>query len=275
MRKDGILLKNIDPMRKLMPYLFKSRNGNIVYSPEEIEFDFSKDYLRNLNKSNPSLKIGTFELIITALIRTFAMYPYLNRFVANKKIYARNNFSLCFVVLKLIDGKYVESTAKVFFNKTESIFEVSKKINDAIELSRSNVVKDDDKLMSFFANLPSPILTFSAWAINNLIHIGVVPKKITDAIPLFSSVYISNLGSIGHNTLHHHLFEWGTTSIFLTMGKITKRNDKSFLNVVFSVDERIADGIYLVKALRYFSKLLKHPEALELPLYEIVEDDGI
>ena len=128
MRKDGILLKNIDPMRKLMPYLFKSRNGNIVYSPEEIEFDFSKDYLRNLNKSNPGLKIGTFELIITALIRTFAMYPYLNRFVANKKIYARNNFSLCFVVLKLIDGKYVESTAKVFFNKTESILKFLKKL---------------------------------------------------------------------------------------------------------------------------------------------------
>ena len=64
MRKDGILLKNIDPMRKLMPYLFKSRNGNIVYSPEEIEFDFSKDYLRNLNKSNPGLKIGTFELAL-------------------------------------------------------------------------------------------------------------------------------------------------------------------------------------------------------------------
>lgn len=275
MRKDGILLKNIDPMRKLMPYLLKSRNDNIVYSAEEIEFDFQKDYLRKLNKSNPDLKIGTFELIITALIRTFAMYPYLNRFVSNKKIYARNNFSLCFVVLKLVNGKYVESTAKVFFNKTETVFEVSKKINEAIALSKSDIVKEDDKLMSFFANLPSPILTFSAWAINNLVNVGMVPKKIINTIPLFSSVYISNLGSIGHNALHHHLFEWGTTSIFITMGKITKKNDKSFLNVVFSVDERIADGIYLVKALRYFSKLLKHPETLELSLAEIVEDDGI
>lgn len=275
MRKDGILLKNIDPMRKLMPYLFKSRNGNIVYSAEEIEFDIPREYLRNLNKSNSNLKIGTFELLVTAIVRTFAMYPYLNRFVANKKIYARNDFSLCFVVLKLVNGKFVESNVKIYFDMTENIFDVSKKINDAINLSKSDIIKDDDRLMKFFANLPSPILTFSAWAVNKLTNMGLASKSIIDAIPLFSSIYISNLGSIGHNALHHHLYEWGTTSMFLTIGKITKRNDKSFLNVVFSIDERIADGIYLVKALRYFSKLLKHPEKLELPFYELVEDDGI
>lgn len=275
MRKDGILLKNIDPMRKIMPYLFKTRNGNIVYSSEEVEFTLQRAYVKNLNKLYPNHRIGTFELVVTALIRTLATYPYLNRFIANKKIYARTDCSFCFVVLKMIDGKYVESTAKVFFDKTENIFEVSKKINDAIDISRSNLEKDDDKIMKFFASLPSPLLTLSANTAAALSNSGLLPKKFIDAIPLFSSVYISNLGSIGHNALHHHLYDWGTTSIFLTMGKITKRENNSYLNFVFSVDERIADGIYLVKALRYFSSLLKHPEVLETSLNSTVEDDCI
>ncbi len=273
--KDGKLLKNIDPMRKLMPYLLKTRNGSIVYSPEEVEFDNAKQYIRDFNRNNKDLKIGAFEVVIAAAIRTFVEYPYLNRFVAGKKLYARNFLSISFVVLKMVNGSYQESNAKVYFNKTDTIFDVSRKVNDAIKICRSNVDKDDDKLMDFVSKLPSPILNFTSYMFNKLSIMGMLPKKYIDIIPLFSSIYISNLGSVGHNALNHHLYEWGTTSLFITMGKITKKEGKSYLNLSCSIDERIGDGVYLVKALRHFSNLIKHPEKLEAPPSKIVEDDGI
>lgn len=274
-RNDGTLLKNIDPMRKLMPYLFKTRNESVVYAPEEIQFDMAKEYIREITKNNPTLKIGTFEVVLSAIIRTIVRYPYLNRFVSGKKLYARNSLSISFVVLKLVDGQYKESTAKVYFNKEDTIFDITKKVNESIALCHSNISKDDDKLMNFVTKLPSPLLTFVAYVLNKFSNWGILPKTLLDIIPLYSSVFISNLGSIGHDAIHHHLYDWGTTSVFITMGKITKRDYKQFLKVVFSIDERIADGIYLVKALRYFSYLIKNPKELETPPERIIEDDGI
>lgn len=273
--RDGKLLRNIDPMRKLMPYLLTTRNGSIVYSPEEIEFDKAKEYIKLKHQSDPELKIGAFEIVIAAAIRTISEYPYLNRFVLGKKLYARNSISISFVVLKIINGNYEESTAKVYFEKTDTIFQVARKINSAIELCRSNTIKEDDKLISFVSKLPAPLITFIARLFYKLSIIGLLPQKLIDTIPLFSSIYISNLGSIGHDSLFHHLFEWGTTSVFITMGKKTKQDGKNILKLSCSIDERVADGVYLVKALRHFSNLIKHPEKLEIPPTKIKEDDGI
>ena len=38
--------------------------------------------------------------------------------------------------------------------------------------------------------------------------------------PLFTSIFIANLGSIGYPAGFHHLWEYGTASIFGVMGKI-------------------------------------------------------
>jgi hypothetical protein len=283
-RKDGTLLHNIDPMRKLLPYLFRSRNGSIVYSPEIVEFDNARDYIKEKNKQIPGLKLGTFEVVIAALLRTMTLYPYLNRFVAGKKLFARNSVYFSFVVLKMINGNYEETNAKIEFEKTDTIYDVAKKVNSHIELCQSGELKDDDKLLEFVSKLPSPLITFVTFVLSRLNNWGLLPPSYIKTDPLYSSAYISNLGSIGHDSLHHHLYEWGTTSVFITMGKLNKENEiqkdgtscsKTQLNLVCSIDERIADGIYLVKALKTFKDLIKHPEKLENPPDTILEDDGI
>ncbi|NLZ48045.1 MAG: hypothetical protein GX895_04520 [Clostridiales bacterium] len=283
-RKDGRLLRNIDPMRKLMPYLFKSRNGSIVHAPETLEFDNAREFIKKIARENPELNIGTFEIIVAALVRTLSQYPYLNRFVAGKKLFARNDLSISFIVLKLENGEYKETNAKVYFSREETLFEVAKKVNEHIKLCQSSSDKSDDELMRTFTKLPSPIISLSANLAKKLCDWGLLPKSFIDAVPLYSTAYISNLGSIGHDALNHHLYEWGTTSLFLTMGKLKRSNEidkygqvhtKTSLDIVVTLDERIADGIYLVKALKYFKNLIKHPEKLLEPPKVVVEDDGI
>lgn len=283
-RKDGYLLRNIASMQKLLPYLFKTRTESLVYSPEQIDFTAAREYIKRKNKENPGLNLGTFHVVIAALVRTMVAYPYLNRFISGKKIYARNYISFSFVVLKNVQGKVDETTAKLYFNKEDTIFEVSKKIKENIEYCRSNAAKDDDKLMAFVSKLPSPIISLLVCVLKKINDWGLLPKNFIDTDPLFTSAFISNLGSIGHGALNHHLYEWGNSSIFITMGNIDKTtvtdlegkpSQKSTLDVVFTIDERIAYGHYLVKALKYFKTLMKHPERLELPPEVIVEDDGI
>lgn len=283
-RKDGRILRNIDPMRKLLPYLFTSRNGSLVYSPEVIEFDIAREFIKRKNKEFPSLKLGTFEVVIAALVRTIALYPYLNRFVAGKNLYARNSIFFSFVVLKMVDGNYKETNAKIEFHKEDTIYSVASKVNDHIDLCHSNILKSDDKLMEFVSKLPSPMITIVAFSLRKLNDWGLLPESFIKTDPLYSSAYISNLGSIGHDSLHHHLYEWGTVSLFVTMGKLNKEFElqkdgntisKTNLNLVCTIDERIADGIYLVKALKCFKDLIKHPEKLEVPPEIIYEDDGL
>lgn len=283
-RKDGKLLRNIDPMRTIMPYLFRNRNGSIVYAPTLVDFNTARDFIRSVNNENPGLRMGTFEVVIAALVRTICKYPYLNRFVAGKKLYARNHIAVSFVVLKLIDGEYKETNAKIYFDFNDTLYDITKKINSNIELCQSNKEKNDDKLMEFVSKLPSPIISFITFSLRKLNDFGLLPMSLIKTDPLYSSVYISNLGSIGQDSIHHHLYEWGTTSVFITMGKLIRVNElmkngemknKIKLNLTFSIDERIADGIYLAKALRYFTSLIDNPKLLELPPKEVLEDDEV
>ncbi|WP_163192975.1 2-oxo acid dehydrogenase subunit E2 [Clostridium thermarum] len=283
-RRDGRLLRNIDPMRQILPYLFRNRNGSIVHSPETIEFDNAREFIKMRTRDNPSLNIGTFEIVIAAFVRTLSQYPHLNRFVAGKKLFARNSISISFVVLRMEGGEYRETNAKVYFNKEDTLYDVAQKVNDSIKLCLSGAEKNDDKLMEIVTKLPSPIISFAVFMIRKLNDWGFLPMSFIKTDPLFSTAYISNLGSIGHDALHHHLYEWGTTSVFVTMGKLNRVNTiskngeletKTNLNIVCSVDERVADGIYLVKALKYFKTLIKHPEKLEVPPEVVVEDDGL
>jgi len=78
--------------------------------------------------------------------------------------------------------------------------------------------------------------------------------------PNYSTCLISNLGSIGAGAPYHHLSNYGTNSIMITIGTIEKRNKKSFVDVTFNIDERIADGFYFAKSLRYIKYLFEHPQ---------------
>jgi hypothetical protein len=284
LRKDGTLLRSIDPMRKLLPYLFTSRNGSIVYSPETVEFDSAREYIKAKNREIPGLRLGTFEVVMAALLRTIALYPHLNRFSAGRKLYARNSVSFSFIVLRIIEGNYSETNAKVELDRKDTIFDVSRKVNTCIDICHSETKKDDDKLMEFISKLPAPLIRLVAFSLCKLNDFGLLPISFINSNSLFSSAYLSNLGSIGHDALQHHLYEFGTTSLFVAMGKLNKVNElqkdgtiktKTNLNLICSIDERVADGIYLVKALKCFQDLIKHPEKLENPPEIVYEDDGI
>ena len=283
-RADGNKIKNLTSMQRIMPFLFKTRTESLVYSPESVDFTKAREYIKNKNKELPDLNLGTFHLIIAALLRTIAEYPYLNRFICGKRLFARNYISFSFVVLQSLDDKIDETQAKVFLAPEDTLFQVVEKVNEIVSYCRENGIKEDDKLMDFVAKLPSPIITLIAYFLRKFNDWGMLPKSYIDTDPLFTSVFISNLGSLGHNALNHHLYEWGTASIFLTMGRLTKENSnpsqkdstsKWTLDLKLTADERIAYGHYLVKAMKYFQYLIKHPEILEKPPERVVVDDGI
>ena len=82
------------------------------------------------------------------------------------------------------------------------------------------------------------------------------------------------MGSLGIDSIYHHLYEFGTTSCFIAMGKKQfvpfvrpdgTLGQRKVINFRFVLDERICDGYYYAASIKKFRRYLKHPELLERP----------
>ena len=106
---------------------------------------------------------------------------------------------------------------------------------------------------------------------------GKSPKAITDGDPNYATAFLSNLGSIKCPAVYHHLNNFGTNSMMITIGTIhdeevlmpdgTKQIRK-IVDIGATLDERIGDGFYFARSLKLVHHICAHPEILDRPLNE-------
>ncbi len=277
MRADGKKLKHVDPMYTILPHLITKRYDSMNMITVDIPYEPMQDYINAKRKEGTA--ISHMAVLIAAYLRTCAKYPALNRFVANKKIYARNEYAISMVVLTPgTDGAETES--KMYFEPSDTIFDVNKKINDFVETNR-NAPADNgmEKFMKVLLSIPG-LLTVGVGFLKILDRLGLLPKSVIDISPFHNSLVISNLISIRTNHIYHHVYDFGTTGIIITMGNLREVPKRKGDQIVFEksmplgivMDERICSGYYFAKAIRYMKKYLKDPTLLETPPEEVIED---
>jgi len=114
--------------------------------------------------------------------------------------------------------------------------------------------------------------------------VGIMPKMINKASPWHCTMFLTNIGSIGIESIYHHLYEFGTCSMFVAMGKksrshVMDRNGelkvRKSIHLKFVLDERICDGFYYASSMRLLSKYLDDPTMLLSPPEKVVMDEGI
>jgi hypothetical protein len=144
-------------------------------------------------------------------------------------------------------------------------------IYDKLAYGRSGKKTTSDKEVSLLLRLPSIVIKIALAFARLGDRWGLLPGGMIEADPLFSSVFIANLGSIGYPAGYHHLWEYGTTSIFGVMGKIEPgANGRRKMDMCWSYDERIEDGLYSYYSLDLIRKSLEEPETL-IPPVELPE----
>lgn len=280
MRADGKRLRNTDPMYTVAAYVMDKRVDAMNMITLDIPIDSIQSYLNEKRKQGRS--ISHMAVIIAAYLRTVTEFPMLNRFIVNRKPYARNEFCVAMVVLK--SGVMDNGTmSKMYFEMTDTIFDVNKKINDYVESNR-NVPEDNgtEKLIKILLSLPG-VLPAGVGLFKFLDKHGWLPKKVIDMSPFHNSLVISNLASIRTNHIYHHCYEFGTTSIFITMGNMREVPKRKGDEIVFErcmplgivMDERICSGSYFALAFRKMSQYFKNPELLEVPPERILPDPSL
>ena len=278
-RADGSRVRSTDAMYELVPYIMPYRYDASNSVTVDIDLGLMQEYIRKCRKKG--INMSHMSIIIAGALRIASQNPCLNRFVMNRKIYARNHFCVSFVTLQ--PGKTSDTVNKLYFNLDDDIFAVNSKVQEAIERTQQPASQNAlDKLMASLVRVP-----FLVGAVVGVLKFidkyFTLPFSIINASPFHTSLFVTNLASIRTNAIYHHLYEFGATGIFISMGQPEKRiekngetvEEKKIMPLGIVTDERIANGHYYGRCFRELNRYYKNPELLEVPPEQIVKDPDI
>lgn len=236
-------------------------------------------YIAKKNETETEFPYTMFHLALAALMKTITLRPKLNRFIVNSNFYQRNEVSASFVVKKQFSDKGAEALAFLHCKDEYTLSDIHDYIRRQVTECRSDKVDPSTGAMDILNRIPRFVSKAAIHFLMWLDKHGWVPADIIATDPYYSSVVISNLGSIKLKCGYHHLTNWGTCSLFCIIGEKAVRpiyapdgtmTMKETLDLGLTIDERLADGYYYSKSVRLLKHLLEHPEELEKPMKEEV-----
>ncbi len=269
-RSDGKQLRKTDAIFKLMPNLMKERNDSQVLYSQDIITDGMDKYIKEKQEQN--IKISYLDIVFAAIARIIAERPHLNRFIVNGRAYARNSIFISIVVKKSLADDAEETPLKLEFDGTETIFEVKDKLQAEIAKNKKVETENDtDKTVKALSSIPTFLIKWAFKLINFLDRHGILPKFLIGVSPFHTSAFVTNVGSLGIDAIYHHIYNFGTTSMFFAMGRKKKTYvyvddelvEKKCISIAFVGDERICDGYYYAASFKQLSKYLAKPYLLE------------
>jgi len=280
-RRDGSPVKGLPAFTKIMPYLMPTRTEAIIYYQEDYDVTETLAYIKDFNRhfvKEERAVLTLFEVVLCAASRAVAERPRLNRFIAGRHYYQRNQILLSFVAKKELTDEGKEVNIKVAFSPYETLATVAKKIGEQVKKGISEDGHDNEKIVDAVTKAPGFLLKFMNWAYNWLDNHNLLPYSVTESDPMWSSIFLANVGSFGLNPPFHHLFERGNCPVFMAVGKVRdearlvsapdgspKIETRKILRVNFSFDDRIADGIYMGRALELVRGYIEDPSLLAVP----------
>ena len=280
-RKDGRLLRTLPAFNKFVPYIMPERNDRFVHYEEALEVSRADRRLRQL-RVDGFKGIGMLHFIIACYVRAVSMLPGINRFVAGRRIYAHHNIDVVMAVKRDLSIDATETTIKVRFQPTDTIFDVYRKMNEKIsEIKDSDENNGTEDFAEVAASLPRFLLRAAIGVLRIMDYFGWLPESLTDISPFHGSLVITDLGSLRIRPVFHHIYNFGTLPVFIAFG--AKRHayeidrhgkviDNTYVDMKLVLDEGIVDGHYYAQLLRAFRYMFEHPEIVESPPTKVVED---
>ena len=272
-RPDGTKVKDIDPIEKIVPYIMKTRNDACNLAEADIICEEMDAWIKK-QREEKGLSFNYMHLIIAASIRTFALKPKLNRFTIGGRIYQRNGLYLSITLKESLNENAPDITIKIRFTGQESIYDIKEKVDAELKKAFEDASKENKttNLAKVLTYIPAGLINFTVGTLKLMDKFGMLPNAVLNLVPFHTSLYLTNLKSIKGDAIYHHLYNFGTTGVFIAMGKeqlrpIVNIDEKivpaKVMKLKFVVDERFCDGFYFMKALRLVKKFVTDPSTLE------------
>ena len=280
-RKEGRLLRSLPEFAKFVPFIMPTRNDACNQYEESFEVSDVDRRLRKLRVDGYK-GIGILHFIIAAYIRGVSMLPGMNRFVVGRRIYARDNIEVVMTVKRSLAIDATETTIKVVFEPTDTIFDVYRKMSEKIdEIKTVEGNNNTEDVAEAMCKAPRFLLRFALTILRIMDYFGWLPQSLLDASPFHGSMIITDLGSLRIGPIYHHIYNFGTLPVFISFGakryayELDRHGnmvDRKYVDCKFVMDERTVDGHYYAQFLQAFRYICQHPEIVETPPSKVVED---
>lgn len=283
-RKDGRLLRSIEPIAIFSLYIMNSRNDANNYISDSVELSAIDTYVHK-KRAEGFEGFNVMYILAAAYVRVASQKPGINRFINGHRIYARNNIEVSMMVKKALSLNAPETMFKFFFKPEYTINDVYRDMHEKISAYQNAPDADENDDLASFLNAITKLPRFLLRAVMKLLfwldYHGWIPQSLLELSPFHGSMVLSSMGSLGVPSVFHHLYNFGNVPMFITFS--TNRHEreskdngsiekKHFLDFNITIDDRICDGHYYSEALHELKKYLKNPELLERPPEVIVED---
>ncbi len=268
-RSDGDLIKGLSPERRIMPYLMRGRNESAVYHEQTYDISKARRWLREFNRAKPAQPATMFHLFLWVAGQGLILHPHLNRFVSAGRLYQRRGSHVSFAAKKEFSSAAPLVTVKKTFARNEPFAESVRDMTGQIGEGRTGKPRQVDKELRLALLLPGLLLRLVLWILRGLDRFNLLPRTMIESDPMYASLFVANLGSVGLDNTYHHLYEYGTISLFAVLGTQKKvmvvgRDGKPEMREVmqarWTLDERVIDGFYAGEALRYVQRVMEDPE---------------
>ncbi len=279
-RIDAKRVKHVLGTEQLSIDLKPQRAISTVYCDYKLDVTKLHDYISKKKKEGMK-DLTYFHAFLTGLGRVVYHRPKLNRFVANRHIWEHNDVIISFVAKVAFEDKSEELMMLVPFKDEDNLSTISKKIYDKVHQVRDgkSEKKGANDVVDKLAGLPNiirvPVVGFLKW----LDKIGKLPRSIQEDNLYYSSMIVSNVGTLKCGAVLHNINDFGTVSVFTTIGEIKeeevfidgKKEKRLMVSFGINLDERVADGYYFIKSVKMLQYLFDNPELLEQDMKEDVE----
>lgn len=267
-KSDSKKVKDINGLQQILIDLKPDRCDSDVYINQKFNVSKMVNYIEN--KKEEGFDITYFYVFLTVIGKLFYNRNKLNYFVANRHLYEHNDIRISFVAKVDFSDDSKEVMIMLPILPDDNIFTISKRVKEKIEGVRNSKERIDglNQFVDCLGKVPNivrvPLVGIFKW----LDKKGILPNSLIKDNIYYSSIIISNLGSIKCGAIYHNLTNFGTCSSLATVGEIKKEKgiDGKVIDVCeFGVnfDERVADGYYFVKSLKLAQYIFDNPSLLE------------
>lgn len=281
-RKDGRRLRTVEPIVTLIPFFMKQRNEATNFASDSVEMTALESYVR-AKKAAGLQNFNAMHVLVASYVRAISQKPGCNRFVSGRRVYARNSIEVIMEVKKRLELNAPATMIKFEFNPYDTAEDVYNEMNSKITeyQNAEEEIETFDKIAKFLTYVPTWVYRLFVNVLLLLDFHGKLPEVIRQASPGHQSLGITSMASLGIPAIFHHLYDFGNCPIFLAFS--TQRHEyemnkdgviekKHYLDINYSMDDRICDGVYYASGMREIRKNLKNPHLLDIPPEKVVVD---
>jgi hypothetical protein len=262
-RSDAVRVEGLSGNRRIMPFLMRGKNESAVWFEQVVDLERTLPWLA----ARPDAHL--FHLLLAAIAKTLHEHPRLNRYVAGRRLYQREHVDVAFAMKPRLDHRAGLSVLRLRFREGEPFDALVARIRARVEKGRGGARSRSDREADLLTRVPAPLLEAGIRLFRALDALGLAPASMVDPDPMHASVFVANLGSVGLDAAWHHLYEYGTCPIFVTLGRVQKLplvvddrvEARRAVRLRYTYDERIEDGLYAAKALERLKARLEDPAA--------------